>query len=262
MYEKYIALHGSVNLARANHHRLDQDVLNKERQGYWPQLKDKSTSALLHDPNLAMPIDINPMDTVNPDQDIAPTFKHVISKAHGNHTMPPAGKHLANVYAPSGRLCGTITFEQLQLLYHAFTQSQKNEPEVHQQHYNQTFEHALARLLNRYSNKHTMENKTTRTQNRWTTPDEYMKAIADGLSTTTERFAFPLNFIKFKASNSYCSMYSKDKLFGATHDAYSHRWQGSSQANPEYEAKDVEKALRWAIFSVQQTMEESSAATL
>ena len=72
-----------INLARANHRRLDQDKSNIEKQGYWPQLKDKSTSALLQDPTLAMLIDINPMDTVNPDQDIAPTFKHTVSKAHG-----------------------------------------------------------------------------------------------------------------------------------------------------------------------------------
>ena len=80
-----------------------------------------------------------------------------------------------------------------------------------------------------------------------------MKAIVDGLSITTERFASPLNFNV--ASNSYCSMYSEDRLFGATHDAYSHNWQGSSQASPEYEAKDMEKALRWAIFSAQETDE-------
>lgn len=28
-----------------------------------------------------------------------------------------------------------------------------------------------------------------------------------------------------------------------SHAAYSHKWQGLSQANPEYEAKDMEKAL-------------------
>ena len=83
---------------------------------------NSKTRAPLLDPSLAMLIDINPLDTVNPEQDIALTFKYVISKAHGN--MPPAGKPLANVYAPSSKLCGTITFERLQFLYHAFTQSQ------------------------------------------------------------------------------------------------------------------------------------------
>lgn len=102
-----------INLARANCHKLDQDKSNIERQGHWPALKSKSTSVLLHDPTLTMLIDINHMDTVNPDQDIAPTFEHVISTVHGK--MPPARKPLANVYAPSGKLCGTITFARLQI---------------------------------------------------------------------------------------------------------------------------------------------------
>ena len=42
-------------------------------------------------------ININPLDTINPDQDIAPTFEYVISKAHGN--VPPADKPLANVHS-------------------------------------------------------------------------------------------------------------------------------------------------------------------
>lgn len=100
--------------------------------------------------------------------------------------MPSGGKPLANLCALSGTLCGTTTFERLQILHHAFTQSQQNQPEVHQQHHNLTYEHALARLLNRYSSKHTMESKTMGTQNQWATPDEYMKAIVDGLSITTE----------------------------------------------------------------------------
>ena len=100
-----------INLAGANHRRLDQDKSNIDRQGHWPPLKSKSTPALLHDPTLAALIDINPMNTVNPDQDIASivaTCEYVISKVHGN--IPLVGKPLANVYAPSGKLCGTVTF--------------------------------------------------------------------------------------------------------------------------------------------------------
>ena len=48
-------------------------------------------------------ITMNPLDTINPDQHIEPTFEDVISKAHGN--VPPADKPLANVYAPFGKLC-------------------------------------------------------------------------------------------------------------------------------------------------------------
>ena len=50
-----------------------------------------------------------------------------------------------------------------------------------------------------------------------------MKAMADGLGTTTERLASPLNFNR--ASDSYCNMYTEDRLFGATPDAYSHKRQ-------------------------------------
>ena len=174
-----------INLARANHQRLDQDKSNIERQGHWPQLKDKSTSALLHDPSLAVLIDINPLDTINPDQDIAPTFEYVIPKAH--RIVPPADRPLANVYAPSGKLCGTITFERLQILYHPFIQSRQNQPEIYQQHHNPTFEYALARLLGRYANKHSTGNKGTKIKNHWATPDEYMRALANGLIVTTER---------------------------------------------------------------------------
>ena len=197
-----------------------------------------------------MLIDINPLDTtcINTDQDIAPTFEYVISKAHGN--VPPADKPLANVYAPSGKLCGAITFERLQIVrVYALTRSRQNQPKIHQ-HHNPTFEHALARLLGRYANKQSTGNKGTKIKNHLVTPEAYMKALASGLGVTTERFASPLNFnICF---DSCCSMHSEDSLFGATLDAYSHKWQGSSQANPEYEAKDMEKALGWAIFSAQE----------
>ena len=70
-----------------------------------------------------------------------------------------------------------------------------------------------------------------------------MQAITAGLGATTERFASPLNFNP--EFGSYHSMYSEDKLFGANHDAYSCRWVGSSQVNPEYEAKAMERAVRW-----------------
>ena len=38
-----------------------------------------------------------------------------------------------------------------------------------------------------------MKSKTTKINNHWATPDEYVKASVDGLSITTERFASPLN---------------------------------------------------------------------
>lgn len=79
-----------------------------------------------------------------------------------------------------------------------------------------------------------------------------MKAIVDGLSITTNRYASPLN----TASDIYCSMYPKDMMFDANHDAYSQNWQGSSEANTSYEEKNMKKALKWAMFSIEHSYTE------
>ena len=74
-----------------------------------------------------------------------------------------------------------------------------------------------------------------------------MKALKEGLQTTTERFASPLNHSP--ELEAYFSWYEEDQLFGANHDAYSTRWTGSSQARPEFDAAGIDKAMRWAIAS-------------
>ncbi len=40
-----------------------------------------------------------------------------------------------------------------------------------------------------------------------------------------------------------------------TFDAYSVKWTGASQVNPEYEAVAMEKAMRWAILSAEEVAE-------
>ena len=50
-------------------------------------------------------------------------------------------------------------------------------------------------------------------------------------------------------------MYAEDALFGANFDAYSVKWTGASQVNPEYEAVAMEKAMRWAILSAEEATE-------
>jgi hypothetical protein len=58
-----------------------------------------------------------------------------------------------------------------------------------------------------------------------------MEAFRDGLSMTTERFASPLHFNP--GLECYFSMYVEDALFGVNFDAYSVKWTGASQLNPE-----------------------------
>ena len=74
-----------------------------------------------------------------------------------------------------------------------------------------------------------------------------MNALAEGLSIDTERFASPLNCSAHLTR--YFSRYDEDGAFGANVDAFSCRWAGASQGNPEYEPGDMNKAMKWAIAS-------------
>ena len=58
----------------------------------------------------------------------------------------------------------------------------------------------------------------------------------------------------------YFSPFVEDSAFGASHDAYSQRWTGSSQASPEWSAEDMQKAVRWALASAHQETEASLTA--
>ncbi len=48
---------------------------------------------------------------------------------------------------------------------------------------------------------------------------------------------------------SYCFAFPEDEIFGATTDSFRHRWTGSCIANPEYEPKDMHKAVLHALSS-------------
>ena len=85
-----------------------------------------------------------------------------------------------------------------------------------------------------------------------------MQALQQGLGVDIERFASPLNFTP--GMHAYYSLYEEDHAFGANHNAFSCAWTGASQCNPEYEATDMDKAVRWAIASAGYTEEASLTA--
>ncbi len=89
-------------------------------------IHDKETSAFLQEPSLARLITIEPNDTVNPDQDIKPMFKYVISMSWKDQCIKET---MANVYNPSGKLCGSTTMHRLRILYSAFRHSQLHQPD-------------------------------------------------------------------------------------------------------------------------------------
>ena len=137
-----------VKLAKDNRARPDQDMSNMDKQGFQMPIHDKETSAFLHEPSLARLITIDPNDTVNPDQDINP--KYIISMSWKDQCIQET---MANVYNPSGKLCGSITMHRLRILFSAFRHSQLHQPETHKQYGHLDFPTAIARLLNRYINK-------------------------------------------------------------------------------------------------------------
>jgi len=52
---------------------------------------------------------------------------------------------MANVYNPSGKLCGSINMHRLRILYSAFRHSQLHQPDTHKQYGHLDFPTAIAR---------------------------------------------------------------------------------------------------------------------
>jgi len=48
---------------------------------------------------------------------------------------------------------------------------------------------------------------------------------------------------------SYCSAFPEDEIFGAVTGSFLYRWTGSFISNPEYEPKDMLKAVFHALAS-------------
>ncbi len=115
-----------LKLAKDIRARPDQNMSNMDKQGFQMPIHDKETSAFLQEPSLARLITIEPNDTVNPDQDIKPMFKYVISMSWKDQCIKET---MANVYNPSGKLCGSTTMHRLRILYSAFRHSQLHQPD-------------------------------------------------------------------------------------------------------------------------------------
>jgi len=117
-----------LKLAKDNRAKPDQSKSNMDKQGFQMPIHDKETSAFLREPSSARLISIEPNDTINPDQDIKPMFKYVISMSWKDQCIKET---MANVYNPSGKLCGSITMHRLRILHSAFKHSQLHQPDTH-----------------------------------------------------------------------------------------------------------------------------------
>ena len=74
------------------------------------------------------------------------------------------------------------------------------------------------------------------------------KALGRTFLTDRELFRSPLS-CSMSGGISYCSAFPENGIFGATTDSFRYRWTSSCIANPEYEPKDMLKAVLHALSS-------------
>ena len=244
---------------RSHHKRQDEHKSNSERQGHWLPQGKKIKQPFWHDPSLKQHIHIHPNDSIKLDQDITPPGKFTLAIREEAETSE--GPRV-NVYDNNGKVTGVITLKRLDILHAAFKHAQATAPDTMQQLKAECFEHEVAKLLIRYQEGYCPHKskhwQCTKLENHIATPDEYMHALKVGLDIDCERFASPLNFNP--EIPQYYSMYEQDRVFGANFNAFSSKWTGASQAKPEFEPEAMEKALRWAILSAEQSDSASLTA--
>ena len=161
---------------------------------------------------------------------------------------------MACIHDPAGRTVGMMTQERLALLYHNYEQVMKTRSDLVKKLKPKTFAEEVASLVKRYKTGQPVPGTNRRVDltNHWATPPgiyDTFKETFPGLRK--ERFASPLNY--HSGMQQYWSCFERDQLFGAMHDAYTCQWTGYSVANPEYESKEMYKAVSWAVHSAQNT---------
>ena len=190
-------------------------------------------------------------DPINPHVDIMPSHVHtvVIRTFHTSIAGTIVETQAACVHLPSGRCVGTVSLDRLRILFNAYSASHKRDTNLRVRFGAKCFQAELALLLLRYKDGARTQGatRTVKLKHHWAVPAEVMVVLQKYLHLTKERFASPLNFNP--DMDEYWSMHERDQLFGAHWDAYANKWTGMSEANPEYEDADMEKAVRWALHS-------------
>ena len=150
--------------------RTDLGLTEMQQQGH----KIKAQAPELPWPAChAAKVFINTMHSANPDQDRQPTGQFAIH----------ACRNMAHIHRPDGTYAGRLSRSRLDILYQAFlSRTSLNEAKVAAE-----FAEAVCALLIRYKDgfKET-ENNGAKLSNHWATPDQYMKALQEGLSLKIE----------------------------------------------------------------------------
>ena len=161
---------------------------------------------------------------------------------------------MAHVHRPDGTFAGKLIKSRSDILH----QASLSKTTLGTSELVAGFAEAMCALLVRYKDGF-KETEGTKFSNHWATPDSYMRALQEGLSLKVERFAPALNHSVYL--DAYFSRYEEDGSFGANVDAFSCRWTGPSQCNPEYATRSMSlmvwMAVRWALASATESKEPS-----
>ena len=178
---------GHLRLADTTDTRKDANKSNLDKQGHWIRINRKTPPALIHEPHLEKLINIDSMDVVNPDHDIPAQGVCSIKIAPNMWPTDCKKPQLARVYTASGKAFGTLTVERLKMLHRAFTHTQMHRKELHAHFNNPCFEYAVMKLLSRYGHGQAKGNREKGPKQEFSTPEGFVKALADGLNLTTEK---------------------------------------------------------------------------
>jgi ribonuclease HI len=206
---------------------------------------------------------INPHTDIHPNGRYTVQIKHVLTRRapRTRAAGPPKTTEVAAacIHGPDGRCVGQIEPHRLHMLCKHFNHIQQQQPSTHTTLAVTSFEEEVYRLVLRYREGYRADksSRAVKMSNHWTTPPPVMEVLRKHLHITQERFASPLNYSQHL--KNYWSFHERDQVFGAQWNAYSCQWIGVSQCNPEYEDDDMDKAIRWAIHSAQNTTEPTMA---
>jgi hypothetical protein len=244
--------------------RPDTTWTNREKQGLSAAVEDTRYGHTLGEP-IREKLVCHP-DAINPHLDTHPTGKYNIQLrpipratpeylvADRKKTQPveyslSVGPTRAIVYDPEGRVVGMLNPERLAILTSRYAQTKQHRPHILKEYSAGSLEADIAKLLHRYREgaKISGTQNKVKLSNHWAVPHETMGTFKEFLGTDKERFGSPLNFNP--DLQEYWSIHPEDQLFGAHHDAYGCQWTASSEANAEYEDKELYKAMRWAVHS-------------
>ena len=208
---------------------------------------------------------------INPQADICPPGQHTIvirdidtwqgdGEPHGCHT-------LACVYAPEGRLMGTLGVDTLAVLKERYDRAAGQgqhgalNPPVG------PFEREVADLICRYKDGHKFKSGTSDKLGTvsWksspSVPRYMLEGLVQALGITTERFASPLD--AHHAVPHYSSAHPRDAVFGAGPDTYTTIWTGWSWCHPPHCTAALDKAVAWAAASARAAQDQGApSATL